>query len=245
MMPEQLMIQLRRSPRKLLERDGHPGPGPGRLALILARAGVGKTAFLVGIGLDALLSRQRVLHVSLESTVDKVRDWYDDVLQEMLRRDKKLAHYAAIQLEVERRRHIHTYVGGSFSVDRLRHGLELLRDVMHFSPQVILVDDIDVDGEEIEPEKVEAIKALAAEIGAELWMEVPTHRAGPQAEPGHLPPPADAVEDLVDLAFRLDSHDAKVRLHVLKDRERMLDEDLHVLLDPQTLLLTVGLGAGA
>ena len=50
-MPEQLMIQLRRSPRKLLERDGHPGPGPGNLALIFARAGVGKTAFLVGIGL--------------------------------------------------------------------------------------------------------------------------------------------------------------------------------------------------
>ena len=31
-MPEQLMIQLRRSPRKLLERDGHPGPGSLRQA---------------------------------------------------------------------------------------------------------------------------------------------------------------------------------------------------------------------
>jgi len=240
-MPEQLMIQLRRSPRKLLERDGYPGPGSGRLALILARAGVGKTAFLVGIGLDALLAGQRVLHVSLESTVDKVRDWYDDLLQEMLRRDKKLAHYAAIQLEVERRRHIHTYVGGSFSSDRLRHGLELLQDVMHFSPQVILVDDIDVDGQEIEASRVEAIKALAAATGAELWMTCQTHRDDP-AEPGHLPPPATALEGLTDLAFRLDSHDAKVRLHVLKDHQQMLDEDLHILLDPQTMLL--GFGAG-
>ena len=66
----ELMIALRRSPRTLLERDGHPGPGPGRLALVMARAGVGKTAFLVGIGVDALLSGQRVLHVSLERTVD-------------------------------------------------------------------------------------------------------------------------------------------------------------------------------
>ena len=69
-MTDRLMIELRRSPRKLLERDGHPGPGPGHLALIFARAGVGKTAFLVGIGVDALLAGQKVLHVSLESTVD-------------------------------------------------------------------------------------------------------------------------------------------------------------------------------
>ena len=27
--------------KQILERDGHPGPGPGHLALILARAGVG------------------------------------------------------------------------------------------------------------------------------------------------------------------------------------------------------------
>ena len=220
------------------------GPGPGHLALVLARPGVGKTAFLVGIGIDALLAGQRVLHVTLESTVDKVRDWYDDILMEMLRRDKKLAHYGAIQLAVERRRHIHTYVGHSFTIDRLRNGLELLADVMHFVPQVILMDDIDVGGQEIDPAKVEAIKELAAEIGAELWMTCHIHRDAP-AEPGHLPPPADRLEGLTDLAFRLDSHNAKVRLHVLKDHQQMLDEDLHILLDPQSLLLTVGLGGGA
>jgi len=99
-----LMIKLRRSPRTLLERDGHPGPGAGHLALVMARAGVGKTAFLVGIGIDALLSGQKVLHISLERTVDKVRDWYDDLLREMLRRENKLEHRAALQLELERRR---------------------------------------------------------------------------------------------------------------------------------------------
>lgn len=243
-MSDDLMTQLRRSPRKLLERDGHPGPGPGRLALVLARAGVGKTAFLVGIGLDALLAGQKVLHVSLESTVDKVRTWYDDVLLEILTRDKKLAHRPAIQLELERRRHIHTYVGGSFSLERLRQGLGLLTDVMHFSPDVILVDDIDIDDERVDPEAVSAVKAMAADAGAELWMTCHTHREGPQARPGHLPPPADALEHLTDLAFRLDSHGRKIRLHVLKDHERMLDEDLHIVLDAKTLLLTAGLGGG-
>ncbi len=235
-----LMFKLRRSPRKLLERDGHPGPGPGHLALVLARAGVGKTAFLVDIGIDALLAGQKVLHVSLDSTIDKVRDWYDDILMEMLRRDKKLQHWASIQLEVERRRHIHTYVSHSFSVERLRAAIEMLRDVMHFEPQVILIDDLEAEG--VDAETAVALKSLAAEAGAELWMACQTFREGPQGEPGHLPPPADQLEDLVDLALRLDPHDAKIRLHVLKDRDKMLDEDLHILLDPQTQLLTVGFG---
>jgi KaiC/GvpD/RAD55 family RecA-like ATPase len=243
-MTEQLMTDLRRSPRKLLERDGHPGPGPGNLALVLARAGVGKTAFLVGIGVDALLAGQKVLHVSLESTVDKVRVWYDDVLREMLAREGKLEHRETVQLDTERRRHIHTYVDHSFSVERLRHSLELLTGVMHFVPDVILVDDIDIDDEHVDPDAVAAVKAIADDLGAELWMTCHTHRDDP-AQPGHLPPPADRLEHLTDLAFRLDSHDAKVRLHVLKDHKRMLDEDLHILLDPQTLLLTVGLGGGA
>lgn len=238
-MPD-LMLNLRRSPRKLLKRDGHPGPGPGHLALVLARAGVGKTAFLVDIGMDALLAGQKVLHVSLDSTVERVRTWYDDILMEMLRQEKKLEHWAAIQLDVERRRHIHTYVGHSFSIERLRHGVELLRDVMHFEPQVVLVDDMAED--EVDPETVSSIKALAEEMGAELWMTCKTRREGPQGEPGHLPPPADALEDLVDLALRLDPHESKIRLHVLKDRNRMIDEDLHLVLDPQTMLVSVGFG---
>jgi hypothetical protein len=232
-----LMIELRRSPRTLLERGGHPGPGPGHLAIVMARAGVGKTAFLVGIGIDALLSNQKVLHVSLERTVEKVRDWYDDVLMEMLRAEKKLEHWAAIQLEVEKRRHIHTYVGHSFSADRMRAALDLLRDAADFVPNVIILDRMEIEG--FQTETIEAVKAMASEIGAELWMACRTHRHEPAAE-GHLPPPADRFQHLVDIGFRLEPVDNKVRLNVAKDREEILDKDLRVLLDPKTLLLTHG-----
>ncbi len=235
-----LMIQLRRSPRTLLERDGHPGPGPGHLAVVMARAGVGKTAFLVGIGIDALLSGEKVLHISLERTVEKVRDWYDDLLKEMLRREKKLEHWTAIQLEVEKRRHIHTYVGRSFSADRLREALDLLRDAMDFVPNVIILDRMELEG--FDPETIKGAKALAGEAGAELWMACRTSRDEP-ASKGHLPPPADRFEDLVDTAFLLVPQDAKVRLNVTKDSNQMLDKDLNVVLDPRTLLLETGIGA--
>ena len=234
----ELMISLRRSPRTLLERDGYPGPGPGHLALVMARAGVGKTALLVGIGVDALLSGQKVLHVSLERTVDKVRDWYDDVLMEMLRREKKLEHWAAIQLDIERRRHIHTYVGQSFSVERLRQALDLLRETMEFVPHVIIVDRVELG--DVDPQVIGALRDVAAAVESELWMACRTHREGPQGASGHLPPPADRFEEHVDLALRLDPHDARIRVHVVKDRQELVEKDLNILLDPQTLLLVPG-----
>ncbi|MCD4750160.1 MAG: hypothetical protein K8R59_12385 [Thermoanaerobaculales bacterium] len=233
-----LMFELRRSPRTLLERDGYPGPGPGKLALVMGRAGVGKTAFIVGIGIDALLSGQKVLHISLERTVDKVRGWYDDLLMEMLRREKKLEHWAAIQLDVERRRHIHTYFGGSFTIDRLRQALDLLENAMDFKPQVIILDRVKFEG--LETSDLEDLRSTGAEMDAEIWMACRTHRDGPDPKPGYLPLPAEGFEDQVDLAFSLDPHKNRIRLHVLKDQQQMLDNDLNILLNPKTLLLKSG-----
>jgi hypothetical protein len=159
---------------------------------------------------------------------------------EMLRREKKLEFWAAIQLEVEKRRNIHTYVGRSFSADRLREALDLLRDAMDFVPNVIILDRMEMEG--FDPATIRAAKALAAEIGAELWMACRTHRDEPGSE-GHLPPPADRFEDLVDIAFLLVPKDAKVRLQVVKDTSKMLAQELNVVLDPRTLLLDTGIGA--
>jgi hypothetical protein len=86
---------------------------------------------------------------------------------------------------------------------------------MDLEPNVIIVDRLDLEGD-IDPATVAGLRELAAQTGAELWMACRTHREGPKGEPGHLPPPADRFEDSVDLAFRL---------------------------DPQTLLLTTGVGA--
>jgi hypothetical protein len=234
------MISLRRSPRMLLERDGHPGPGPGKLGLVMARAGVGKTAFLTGIGVDALLSGQKVLHVSLERTIDKVRDWYDESLVEMLRTNKQLDQLSALQLRMERSRHIHTFVGQSFALDRVRQTIDLLREAMEFVPAVIIIDRTEYT--ELHPDAIAELKTMAGDVGAELWMACRTHREEPPA-PGHLPPPADSFEELVDVAFSLVPQVAKIRLHVLKDRDRMIEKDLNILLDPQTMLLVAGLAA--
>jgi hypothetical protein len=159
----------------------------------------------------------------------------------MLKRDRKLEHLSAVQLKMERNRHIHTFVGQSFSVERIRQTLALLSDAMEFVPAVIILDRTEYT--ELNPDSIAELKAMAADIGAEIWMACRTHRDGPPAAPGHLPPPADGFEDLVDVAFSLVPQDAKVRLHVIKDQQEMVDKDLNILLDPQSLLLVTGVAA--
>jgi hypothetical protein len=95
---------------------------------------------------------------------------------------------------------------------------------------------------ELDVPAITELKALAGEVGAELWMACRTHRHEPPA-PGHLPPPADTFEDEVDLAFGLVPSDAKIRLHVLKDRQEMVAKDLNIVLDPQSMLLVAGIAA--
>ncbi|NIP72782.1 MAG: hypothetical protein GWO16_06975, partial [Gammaproteobacteria bacterium] len=51
--------------------------------VVVARTGIGKTAFLVGIALDQLLRGQRVLHVSMGHSVEKVCAYYDEIYADL------------------------------------------------------------------------------------------------------------------------------------------------------------------
>ena len=52
-----------RSPMRVFENSIHGGLGAGNLGVVVARHGMGKTAFLVDIALDDLLRGRKVLHV--------------------------------------------------------------------------------------------------------------------------------------------------------------------------------------
>src|SRR6187551_2946054 len=72
------------SPIRILDTSIRGGLGKGNLGLVMARAGVGKTACLVQIALDDLLRERPVLHVSLDQTMDHVLSWYDALFEDMV-----------------------------------------------------------------------------------------------------------------------------------------------------------------
>ena len=50
-----------RNPLRLFEHSIHGGLGPGNIGVVVARHGIGKTAFLVGIALDDAIRGRNVL----------------------------------------------------------------------------------------------------------------------------------------------------------------------------------------
>ncbi|MBW1683167.1 MAG: hypothetical protein JRJ83_17455, partial [Deltaproteobacteria bacterium] len=73
------------SPLKILEKSSRKGLGKGNLGVLIARAGVGKTACLVHIALDKLFRKERLVHVSLEEGPEKVTAYYNVMVSDLVK----------------------------------------------------------------------------------------------------------------------------------------------------------------
>lgn len=224
-----------RSPRRLLDRTIHGGLGSGGLGVVLARAGVGKTAFLVQLGLDDLLRGRSVLHVGIDTTIDRVRTWYDELLAD-LRRCSELEDPAEAKLLVERHRMIQVYTADSFSVERLLSVAAILRDHAGFVPSAILLDGLDWNA--LDRSDGVMLKGLAAGAGAELWATALTHRHVAGEEPQDLPPPCDRFDDLIDVAVFLAPRGDRVDLRLLRDHDSRDPGPTTLELEPVSLRLS-------
>jgi hypothetical protein len=222
-----------RSPLRVLEDSIHGGLGPGNIGVILARHGVGKTAFLVGVAMDDLLRGRKVLHVSTEHDTDKVRAFYDDVFMD-LAHEQELEDVWKVRTEMERNRRIHCYLDGTFSIDKLRSALAFDREHGEFSPVALIIDGFDFDTASVGD--LETMRAIAVDAGAELWMSATTHREAVMNENG-VPEPVAHIEQAVDVILRM-AHDTKaVHVSLLKDHDAKEVSPLKLALDPTTLLL--------
>ena len=68
-----------RNPLRVMGNENDDILDAGEFGAVLARAGVGKTAFMVQLSLNALLRGKNVLHISLTDPVNKVSLWYKEV----------------------------------------------------------------------------------------------------------------------------------------------------------------------
>jgi hypothetical protein len=218
-----------RSPLRLLEKGLHGGLGRGNLGIVLAGHGVGKTSFLVGVAMDELLRKGRVLHVSTAHSVAHVRAHYDTLFEE-LASSKHLENDGLIRGEIERNRSIRVYPPNSLSAARLRDAVKLEREAGG-APSLLVLEGVDLAG--FGRADVEDLRALAQELDAEVWLE----SACTDERVVRIPPQVAAVESLLSVILALEPGDDAVRLRALKDHDNKNLSDLHVALDPKTLLL--------
>jgi hypothetical protein len=222
-----------RNPLRLFEHSIHGGLGPGNVGVVVARHGIGKTAFLVGIALDDAIRGRKVLHVTLDKTVDHVREFYDEIFMD-LAHSAGLEDLASARLEMERHRMIHTYAGGTFTTDKLRHSIQFLKEVAHFDPACLILQGFAFEKATLAD--IEALRQLAAEFNVELWMSALTHRGAATDEHG-IPEPVAKLAPAIAVIVQMADDGGTVKLSLLKDHDNPNVAKLALALDPSTMLL--------
>ena len=209
------------SPVHILAAPLGGSPGPGELGVVVARAGVGKSAMLVHLALDALLDDRPVIHVALRDSVDHVRRHYDEIFSG-LARGGAIADRSEAMVAAERHRMIHSYANRSFSVQHLAENLSMLRDVAQFSPGLIVIDGL-------EPETATSCAAglhgLAEKLKVPIWCSL-------RSTDCVIP---DAVWKHSAIGLKLEGAGQEVHLTVLRHDED--DQKLTASLDPETMLV--------
>lgn len=208
---------------------------PGSIGALAARAGMGKTACLVQVGLAALAEQRRVLHVALDLPVRQVRDWYDRLCREASEKGW-LDGSEAARLDRERTRHIHSYLQQGFTADRLSGALEFLADVVDFEPHVVLLDGFPF--ELADRGAVAALGSVVRERGVKLIVTALTHRDDPVDPDTRLPANLAPFEKEMTAVVVLEpSAGGVAHLRAIWSRGGSVDAPLRLQLDPTSLLV--------
>ncbi len=223
-----------RSPLRSLESAIQGGLGRGNLGVVCGAAGAGKTAFLVALGLDALMRGRKALHVALDQPVERVRNYYDEIFAQIAR-EENIETPVEARIRVERNRRIHTYLGHTFSIDAFGRALSFSRTHADMQPDLILLDGYDWIGGNLQD--VESLKKLAAAESAELWMSATCGRKFNLPPDGGSLEPVGRYQPCIDVLLRLADAEGAIHVQVLRDHGEPVPANVCLDLDPTTLLL--------
>lgn len=218
-----------RSPLRLLEKGLHGGLGAGHLGALVAGAGVGKSAFLVGVALDTLLRGGTVLHVSLRHTVAHVKAYYDTVYSALVD-STGLDEPRSVHVEIDGRRRIRAYAPGEFSTSKLAEAVKLESE-SGAPPSLIVIDGL--ESVDLVHDGLAHLRAFAHEQGVELWITLDAD----EAEGAHMPALLSDQADSLAVILAAEPDGAEVVLRAVKDHDNSELQPLHVALDPKTLLV--------
>jgi len=225
-----------KNPLRVFAQDGAGKEINQRMGLVMARAGLGKTAILVQIALDNILRGHQVLHVSVGASLEKTKVWYDDILQDIAE-GAKLEKPQEIRDAVMRNRLIMTFKEAGFTRPKLE---ERLNDLVYqnvFRPACVVVDGFDFAT--AGREAVADIRELMTIMDMQVWFSAVVHRDDSRVSANGVPAPCHEVEDLFDtiMLVKPETDSPSLALDVLKDATGCVKPGKALTLDPATYLV--------
>jgi hypothetical protein len=219
---------VKRSPLRILEKTIHGGLGKGNLGAIAAKRGVGKTAFLVHLATDQLFQGKHIIHVSFSASTAHIIDWYEDIFFELKRRHK-LDAAPAVHDEIVKNRVIMNFHQQGLSIAKITDSLKAMIREGHFDAEMIVVDGYDLA---VAAERdIQSFKEFAEQMGLEIWFSVSL--PSPEAFESSIGPHSRFFAILI----RLIPMKGYIHLELVKDHDQTSFGDLHLKLDPKTMLI--------
>jgi len=206
-----------------------------QLGLVMARAGLGKTALLVQIALDAILRGKRVIHVSIGASIDKTKKWYDDILSTILQEHSVTRPHELIDM-VAHHRMIMTFKVAAFTRSRLEERLNdlVLQDI--FRPNCLIIDGFDF--EQADRDALEDFRNLMETMGMQAWFSAICHHNDNQVSPAGVPAPCHEFDDLFDMIILLKpEQDATIQLDIIRNFGEQVTDGKALHLDPTTMMV--------
>ncbi len=235
---------IRRSPLRILEKSTRGGLGKGNVGVIAARKGVGKTACLVHIGTDSLFQGRQVIHVCFAADTRHIISWYEDIFAEIAERFH-LDSAMEVHNEIIKHRILMNFNQEGVRLPRVLCSVRAMIRDGSFSADTVIVDGYDFG--RVTREELAQVRAFARELGLEIWFSVSLRDtgAGPVFDGRGVPVLLQGLLEEIDVLICLRQEAGRpagpavphIRLQLVKDHERLVAGDLHLNLDPATLLI--------
>jgi hypothetical protein len=204
-----------------------------RMGLVMARAGLGKTAILVQIAMDSMLRDQKVLHVSIGEDLGKAKAWYDDIFK-YIAEGFQLENTAEVENDLMRNRIIMTFKESAFSRPKLE---ERLNDLVYqniFRPDIVVVDGYDFG--EADYESIMDLKEMMAAMNVQVWFSALRHRDDDRMSAAGVPAPCHEIDGLFDTVILVQPKQDAILLDIIKDEyDGAASKVLN--LDPSTMMV--------
>jgi len=219
------------NPLRALGLEDKSGGVQAMMGLVMARAGLGKTAILVQFALDCMLLGNKVLHVAIGEGVDKTRTWYDDILS-LLTDGEKLASIP----EILKNRMIMTFKESSFSKALLEERLDDLVKQNIYKPECLIIDGYDFASND--KASLEGLRNFMNDRGLKMiWFSAVSHRDDPRVSLDGVPAPCHEVDSLFETVLLIKPVGDAMKLDILKCDSCKLDPGTTLMLDPSTMLI--------
>ena len=204
----------------------------GGFGAVVARAGVGKTSFLVQLALNTLSRQKNVLHISLKDSLDKVNLWYKEVFYHLVA-SGTIEEPDGLWEWLLPNRVIMTFKTKEFTIPMLKDRITDLIDQARFSPQTIIIDGLPFESPH--QNSLADLKAIAKIDSIRVWFAVTSHRHETTG-PDNIPGPLSALTDLFETIIQLQPEGKKIYVNIIKGRPKSPDGS-RLFLDPSTLLI--------